>query len=94
MTNNIAGSFSLDVMDGEYNIETGKGLKASVGLNISTVSGEIGIQGDDWKFTVGGALGLGASGGFEINIPERRVAGDLTTLLGVSFVLDFPDSGL
>ncbi|MBO7582417.1 MAG: LysM peptidoglycan-binding domain-containing protein [Treponema sp.] len=93
MTNNIAGSFSLDVMDGEYNIETGKGLKASVGLNISTVSGEIGIQGDDWKFTVGGALGLGVSGGFDINVPEKRLALDLTAVYGISFVIDLPDSG-
>ena len=72
---------------------SGKGVKASVGLHISTVSGEIGIQGDDWKFTVGGALGLGVSGGFDINVPEKRLALDLTAIYGISFAIDLPDSG-
>lgn len=89
----MAGSISLDVMEGEYNLETRKGgINVSAGLNISTVSGEIGVQGDDWKFTVGGALGLGVSGGFEFNVPERRVTGDFTAIFGLSFVIDLPDA--
>ena len=93
-TNHIAGSMTFDCFEGEYNMEIDKrgGIKISAGANVATLSGDFGVQGDDWKFAVGGSIGWGKSIGLDANWPEKRIAADLTAILGLSFVIDLPDN--
>ena len=92
--NHIAGGINFDLMEAEYDMMVRKenfGLKLSAGANVASLSGEIGAQGDDWKFSIAGSVGIGASAGFEFDWPEKRIALDASLFLGCTVVLDFPN---